>query len=420
MSIFRRRSEDHAPENPGTSLRGVVLLDNTMVFGAKRAFQWDRPLPREMPVGVDLRSLMDVLESIVLFNDVAVDSSSRPSYAWPELMEVSKKAGEFFRDSDILSEYFSVDAALLFASAEKVRRLVISGGLVRELGFLPSRREIDILPPFYRDSDQFVQLTMSTIQNQSGRQGEPYEHSQESLRLAEAHLNELIRTLDRYSGEIRNFAFFAFRGFYYQDLAHLISASYLPHSWRSGLIRSQLDNPSVHFTDFVRDETGKVRKALESRINHEFGAATLWAEFPPLASFIIGQADKRDALLDTAVTIRQNAKATAFRNWIYDIESRLSSQRDLVIVSQAQDELRDVVRDLERELRLTKKDKQEVKLKFGVPVASAETTMHLPKVSTGWVERVLKRSTHLVFLRELARESTRLAPFALAFQQLSR
>ncbi|MCT9077898.1 hypothetical protein [Streptomyces fulvoviolaceus] len=57
-------------------------------------------------------------------------------------------------------------------------------------------------------------------------------------------------------------------------------------------------------------------------------------------------------------------------------------------------------------------------VKLGIPIVSAETIAHIPTVEP-WLSRLFRRRTHLVFLRDLVRESTRLTPFAMAFQQLA-
>lgn len=396
--------------------QGVVLLDNTTIFGARHAMEWDPVLPRQLPSGVDLRSLMDVLEAIVLCNDFAIDSSSREYYAWPALNEISSRSGSFFRDTYVLESLSdAVLWTLLAASAEKTTRLLDSGALVRQLGFLPSIREVEVLPPFYRNEEQFMDLTLGI----SRREFDPtmWERDELGVRSAFEHVQKLTTRIRPLPEHVRNFAYFVYRGFYYQDAAHLLSASYMPHSWRSGVLGAQLEQPVVHFSDLVQDQVAGLRRELGRQINGEFGAATLSAEFPPIASYVISQSDTRGALLSTAVEVRRNAKATAFRNWVYDVERKLRNQEDLVGVRQAQQELRTVVHDLAKELGLAGKDKQEIKLKLGLPLASVETTGNLS--TPQWVRRVLRRRTHLVFLRELARESTRVAPFAVAFQQLS-
>lgn len=398
---------DDAGHADRPSYRGFVLLDNTTVFGARRAFEWDPVRPRELPSGVNLRSLMDVLEAIVLFNDFAVDNSSREYFAWPHLNQVSEAGGSFFHDTEVLINSYALPTAITEISTAQLSHLLDSGQLVAQLGFMPSSRELDVLPPFYRDTDEFMRLAYNGV----------YRRSREGA-AAGARLRALALSLERQHPSVRNFAYFAFRGFYYQQLAHLMSASYMPHSWRSGLIRSQIDHPVVKFGDLVLDETASIRAALSERINNEFGAAALSAEFPLIASYVIGQCSTRRSLLTTAVEIRRTAKATAFRNWIYDIEEKLRNQHDLVAIRTAQEELRTVVRELEQELGLTRREKQEVVVKLGIPLASAETTTHVPTVKP-WLSRVFRRRTHLVFLRDLARESTRLTPFATAFRQLA-
>lgn len=415
MFRFRRQRQSSASttQSDVSPSQGVVLLDNTTIFGARHAFEWDPALPTQLPAGVDLRSLMDVLEAIVLLNDFVVDASSREHYAWPALNSISAKSGSFFRDMNILTVMEQkLHDVLIEASADKTIRVLRSGELVRHLGFLPSMRELDVLPPLYKSTDQFISLTAPAMFEAGGGLAVAEEFSQSRLR-------DLASTLEQHDGPIRNFAFFAFRGFYYQDLAHLLSSSYMPHTWRSGLIRDQMERPPVHFSDFVLNETGKLRRTLNKKINHEFGIAALSAEFPLIASYIVGQSRTRGELLETAVEVRRNAKATAFRNWIYEVERNLKNETNLHQVSAAQDELRTVVHELELELGLTRKETQELKLKLAVPLASVETTSRVSRSLPPWIGRVLDRRTHLVFLRELARESTRLAPFAVAFQQLS-
>lgn len=421
MFGFRRRRAARVQRGNSASagvdpLQGMVLLDNTTVFGARHALEWDPVLPRQLPSGVDLRSLMDVLEAIVLCNDFAIDSSSRESYAWPALNQLSARAGDFFHDTDIMEPLSDeVYWTLLATSAEKTARLVDSGELLSQLGFLPSIREVEVLPPFYRDPDQFLELTVEIGQREMDLRGQ----DEADMRAAYESVRNLTSRLRPLPEHVRNFAFFAYRGFYYQDLAHLLSTSYMPHAWRSGLIRSQIDTPIVHFSDLVQDQVGDLRRKLSRQINGEFGTAVLSAEFPLIASYVISQADSRSTLLSTAADVRRNTKAAAFRSWIYDIECKLRNQEDLVLLMQAQQELKTVVDDLARELGVARKDKQEVKLKLGVPIASVETTADIPSSVPRWVRRVLHRRTHMVFLRDLAREATRVAPFTVAFQRLA-
>lgn len=390
--------------------QGMVLMDNTTLFGARRAFEGRPVPPGRSPSGVDLRSLMDVLEAVVLFDDFAVDASSREGQkAWSELSALSRTAGSFFHDMPMAPVRQELVAALIEASTTQLADLLVSGDLGRHLGFLPSSRELDMLPRQYRDSNDFFSRAAEGM-----RRNTPFG------RAAGDRLTRLVRVLEAQDPAVRNFAYFAYRGFYYQQLAHAVSASYMPHTWRSMLIRGQLGNPSVpQFTDFVLDETGEIRELLRLRINEEFGAPALTADFPLIASYVVGQCTTRASLLETAVQIRRTAKATAFRRWVSEIERKVRDQEDLPGIRQAQEELRTVVRELKKELGLSRRNKQEITVKLGVPLVSAETTAHLPSPTPHWIGRLVRRRTHLVFLRDLARESTRLAPFALAFQRLA-
>jgi hypothetical protein len=363
---------------------------------------------------------MDVLEAIVICDKFAVDGSSREYFAWPDLDSLSESKGNFYEDSDFLySLGEEVSDHILAASAEKVDRFLRSGKLAGELGFLPTKTETAVLPQLYQDPDQFVELTSSNFAD------EVLPRYPGIVRL-----RKLGSDLQSYSDPIRNFAFFAFRGFYYQELAHLLSTSYMPHSWRSGIIGSQIEHPVVNFSDVVADTTEKVRAELASKLNGEFASPALTTDFPMLASYIIAQASSRAELLRVAVEIRNTPKASAFRHWVNEVQRKLRDQRDLVRIARANEELHEVVQQLERELKLVKRrgradltGKQDLKIKLGVPLAVAGVPLAASvefgsPVSLGmpaWVSRVLQRRTHLVFLRDLTRQSLALAPFALAY-----
>lgn len=380
---------------------GFVLMDNTTIFGARRAYGADSAPPSV----VDLRSLMDVLEAIVLIEGFTVDNSSRDTHVdWPELYRISRANGRFFRETSLVADGGELHADLLGNSAAHVLGLVRSGRLLRDLGFIADSDDIRILPPLYRDSAQFVELTLRGVDRA---------HEETVAR----ELNDLARVLDGNGEAVRGLAHFAFRGFYYQGLAHAAGVPYMPHTWRSRLIENRLRPRSVRFRDLVMDRVGLIRGGMRDRVNGGFGGAAISADFPLIASYVVGQCDSRAALLATAVEVRRSAGATALRKWIHGIEDKLRNQEDLVAIRAAQDELSTLVHETERELGLTRAEKQQVTLTLGVPMFSAETTTALPARSRR--PRLLwPRRPHLVFLRELARESARLAPFDVAFRRL--
>ncbi|MFI2509445.1 hypothetical protein [Streptomyces sp. NPDC018972] len=380
---------------------GYVLMDNTTIFGARRAHEAD---PAECS-GVDLRSLMDVLEAVVLLEGFTVDNSSRDTYVdWPELYDVSRVNGDFFRETALVADSGELYAELLGNSAAHVLRLVRSGRLLDDLGFLTASDDIRTLPSLYRDSAQFVDLTL---------QGVDRAHEQAVAR----ELRNLVRVLDGTGAVVRGLAYFAFRGFYYQGMASSAGVPYMPHTWRSTLIRNRLAPRRARFGDLVMGKVGLIRGGMRDRVNGELGGAAISADFPLIASYVAGQCDSRATLLKTAVEVRRSAKATALRKWIDGIEHKLRDQEDLVAIRAAQDELRTLVHETERELGLTRTEKQQVTLTIGVPMLSAETTASMP-LRTRRPRLLRRRRPHLVFLRELARESARLAPFDIAFRRL--
>ncbi|MFI6073685.1 hypothetical protein ACIA5C_19120 [Actinoplanes sp. NPDC051343] len=409
---FKRHAPAFVPPPPDP-FQGAMLLDNTTIFGARRAAEWDPLMPRTLPPGVDLRSLMDILEAIVLVNSMVVDASSREYAAWPALNKLSALSSSFYRDTDVAEAFFdsSLEMELFRLSVQKVNNLVRSGDLQSELGFLPSMHEVAVLPDVYHGPDDFIDKTTGSFGY----------YCKDPHRLAELRtlLEDFTRGLKGLPSSLQNFALFAFRGFYYQELAHLISISYMPHSWRSGLIRSQLDQPVIRFKDVVIGAAGRVRKELETSINNEFGTPVISADFPLIASFIVSQTNRRSDLLETAVQVRNSSKAAAFRSWVYEIEHDIRNQQDLNKIKGAQDELTTLVRELEIDLGLRKKPTQEVKLKLGLPLPVSPTAESSLRVGLpNWVRRVVRRRAHLVFLRNVAQESVSLPPFIRTYQAL--
>ena len=358
---------------------------------------------------------------IVLANDLLVDSSSRVDHAWPDLERASNDSSSFYLDTEIsgVGEVAIVDE-LFDLSIQQASRLVASVELQTQLGFLPSLREVEVLPDIYRDHQDFFDKTMSSvyhIADQSMVDAKPADPA--TLAGLRQRLDSFVTELDVLTPELRNFALFTFRGFYYQQLAHLLSLSYVPHAWRSGAIASQLTAPVDRFRRMALGVGEQLRRDVRDSINAEFAAPALRAEFPLVASYVIGQATSRGDLLRTAIELRDTSKAARFRSWIFDIENRIRDEHDLGRIKQAQEELTDLVVDLRAEFGLGKRPGQEIKIRLGLPTPvtpSVESAFQVRRPY--WLDRVLRRRTHLVFLRELAQESVSLPPFVKRYQAL--
>ena len=418
---------------------GTVLMDNTTVFGAKTAFDAWPPNSDEWtngPLSVDLRSLMDLLEALVLHEQIIVDNGSRSYDLWPSLpwLEVGglhadpPNVGQVLAEHDLVNEMLyprgpgdsvaeeegtvearpEIVSSLIVAALEIVGNKIDSGQLAAELSDLHTRGTIAALPAFYRSTENFVYLLHESY-------GEVLNDE------ACTRLGRLGQMLDAASPQLTNFALFAFRGFLYQQLAQLASVSYVPHSWRASLISSELSKPQVSFVQYVTSLTAGMRSELAAQLNSEFGAAVVQGEFPVFASFIASQATSRPDLIRVAVDLRATEATIAFRRWIREMEARLHTQTDLPQIAAAQAEIQDLLSDLRREMGLSNQPeyRQSVSLKLGLPlVASAELPAVIGVSRPGWVRRLMHRRTHLVFLRKVAASSMSIGPFSVAYQRL--
>jgi hypothetical protein len=406
---------------------GAVLMDNTTVFGARSAFDAWPPNSEEWtsgPLSVDLRSLMDLLEALVLHEQIVVDNGSRsydlwPSLPWLEVGDLTTNDPDVRRvlaERDLVVVTTGEDgspeivSSLVLAALDTLGSIIVSGQLARELSDLRTRGTIAALPPFYRSTEDFVDLMHESY-------GEVLNDK------ARARLGRLGETLGGASPELTNFALFAFRGFFYQQLAHLASVSYVPHSWRTSLISSALSNPEISFVQYVAALAAELRSELAAQLNSEFGAAAIQGEFPVFASFIANQATSRPDLIRVAVDLRATEAAVAFRRWIQEMEANLHSQTDLPRIAAAQGELQGLLSDLRRETGLSKQPEyqQSVTLKVGLPtVGSVDLPTTISMSRPSWVRRLMHRRTHLVFLRQVAASSMSIGPFSVAYQHLGR
>jgi hypothetical protein len=394
---------------------GTVLLDNTTVFGAKHAYAAWPVDPAEWTTGalaVDLRSLMDLIEALILHDSVLIDSVTRDYTAWPELMAIANTKGRaIVLDEEILyfdSDNREIGALIVRGALARTLKHLRSGDFATQAQYLEFARGGATLPALYKTPGDFAEF----LSDEFGTE------------LREAlwdRLDEFREKLDLWPATVTNYALFAFRAFYYQALAHFHSISYVPHAWRSPLIAAELEAPDLSFAAYVAGVATEVREELVKRLDGEFGSPALKSEFPFFASYVAAQATSRADLLPIALEIRHTRGASAFRSWIRDVQTSIVNKADLPKIAQAQREIAGVLADLRRDLGLAKSDSQVVTLKLAVPLGSAMASAETPVEANAprWVRKLFHRRTHLVFLRDVARESTRVAPFLTAFQRLA-
>jgi hypothetical protein len=175
----------------------------------------------------------------------------------------------------------------------------------------------------------------------------------------------------------------------------------------------------IDFTKYLAENISKIRQELATNLNSEFNTNALTAEIPVVASYIASQCSRRGELLNVALEVRNSNSARAFRKWVRDVQTSIRNQEDLTKINQAYDDLVLVISDIRKELGLLDKGKMEqVKIKLGVPVASVELPAYVRYSLPDWLQSLFHRRTHLIFLRDVAKKSVNLSPFAYRYYQL--
>lgn len=385
-----------------------VLVDNTTLFGARRALEAWPSDPADWnsdPLAVDLRALMDTLEMIVLHKELVVDGSSRNYLVWPDLSE-APGPNAVLRDTHLLPDP-AVQLAVLGSAVESLSELVLNGGLDEERKRIRQNDPAAILPSVYADPRDFFNLTTASF---PGPRTAPVKV-----------LRPLVELLEQQPADLAAYATFSFRGIYYQQLAHYLCISYQPHSWRARILAVQTEKP-FQFTEYAFSVVEEVRAEMTNQLNAEFGGLVFTGEFPVLASYIVGQARRRGDLIPIARRLRGHPQVQAFRRWVHDLNGAVAQKTDLRRVNDASLELRELLAEMRKELRIGPGERRDepgapMTIKVGVPgIASMETELaaRLPPEWRGLVHR----RPHLLFLKDLMRKSVELGPFATVYSRL--
>src|ERR1039457_2385082 len=143
--------------------KGSVLIDNTTIHGAKFAYEaW--PLSANDwlngPNSVNLRSLMDILESIVLYDNILVDGACRLILAdggfepiWPEL---ERQYGHSIFDTVSFSYDEEIPLQILLnTSLDKVKYYLSTSQFKDNLLYFKNRNIDFVVPEFYRSAEDF-------------------------------------------------------------------------------------------------------------------------------------------------------------------------------------------------------------------------------------------------------------------------
>lgn len=141
--------------------------------------------------------------------------------------------------------------------------------------------------------------------------------------------------------------------------------------------------------------------------------------FPVFAAYVANQCDRRSDLFSVAREIRNSPEAVALRSWIASVQRRITDERDLRKVKKALDELIEVSAVLRRSLKLQERNETEIgKIKLAIPYFTAELPLKIPTGLPHWIRTMFSRRTHMIWLKELARESISLPAFANGYHRL--
>lgn len=411
---------------------GSALMDNTTIHGAVAAYHQWPPSPafwRSGLYAVNLRSLMDVIEAVVLFDRIMLDGAcdsledplagrrADPGREWQPFRGLRDvyTGNRIFGLEQFSSQDSVLGGGILATAAERLQRSVADGLMQRQVGvFQDSGIELSV-PRFYAGVANFAALTRESF-------------SAKAISSVSKKLRELEAVISRQTPDVANFAMFAFRGYYYEELAHLLSMSYIPHSFRSGVLAEDGRADRGMFLRLALESAGDLRKSyikelgpkISAQLNSELSAPPFRASLPLIATFVAAHANRRSELMPIALEIRNSASARRFRQWVSNVQSAIDEQARLQVIRNAREDLSDLCSDLRKELRLAHTPATEITMKLAVPTGAFAVDIPV-SIRAGfpqWLKRVLHRRPHLRFLRDLALGGIEFAPFELRYSSL--
>ena len=411
--------------------RGAALLDNTTLAGIDPAL--GEP---ETASFADVQSLACVLEAVVLHESLVADwwyDSERIPLELVNLNERAVGSGDArpiftmveFADRIKAARAGTEEGLPMFAIAlvkdalDRLERALRPGGgldrqhelLVERLGAGQSFSAHYLGPRPLREE----------IFDLSGRI--PYADA--------GVLAERIRALEGKIGEhllgatedLRLYAMFLLRAFYYEELAAAFSLSYVPHTFRAeallALKRGSGGPPTWGFHVYTSQVAAAARVALAKQLDLD-----VTVNVPPIASWIAHDVNSCSDLLPRALEVRATEPARNFRRWVTEQERNLQKESQLTAVKKAKDELTEIVAELGVELLGQKRSGgHPITLKFttGIPPLAGEVSTDVVLRSPLWLRRVLRRRRpYLTFFSRLTRELVDgdVVPFEKRLRQL--
>ena len=141
---------------------GSVLMDNTTIHGAIAAYNEWPPLPtswRSNPYAVNLRSLMDIIEAVVLFDTINLDGACKSlaepaadedkydsEREWQPFQDLRDPgSGEFiFKLDQFSSQVRVIGAGILATAAERLQKHITDGRIQRQADLFQTNQLDDL------------------------------------------------------------------------------------------------------------------------------------------------------------------------------------------------------------------------------------------------------------------------------------
>lgn len=242
----------------------------------------------------------------------------------------------------------------------------------------------------------------------------------ERIRALEAKISERLLGATE---NLRRYAMFLLRAFYYEELAAAFSLSYVPHTFRAEALlelkRERDRPPTWMFHMYASQVAAAARAGLARQLDLH-----LTADIPPIASWIAHDVNSRSDLLPLALEVRATEPARNFRRWVMEKERILQQESRLTDLKKAEDELTGVIADLGVELLGHKRSGGHpitLKLTTGISPVGGEAATDIVLRSPLWLKRVLRRrQPYLTFFSRLTRELVDgdVTPFEKRLRQL--
>lgn len=417
-----------------------------------RRDKWDYDLNNAFRFAVDIHSLAQMIEAIVLFDKVFVDSSYVNSWSvkegqfenqqehFPlpitalnnqvmpvrlhpiERLTLLHNAVDGIKE-DVRSGILPYFLALLSQTSTESVFLHMSHGYFRtgysDQALFPDMLKFTSaafadLPRFSTGIDVISNLKLPGLIDSLRRKFDSLINSQDNdfaLRETEFYRGDSHDKLTASEDILRS----AVAAYFYEDIAASCGLGYLPHLMRSYfLVFNQITKQrGVGSTaSSIVNCLQEFRKAEVRTIDSFYQGTIIDVSLPFVLSLVLEKASKPSDILPIALELRESKQARDFRSWVAEIDYRIATGKiDLTALSKEIEKIQRVIRSW---INIQDTTEQEV-TSWSISISRGTFKLPLPfRVPSRWQ---LPQSNHLLFLQRLAQVSNRTPRFDTHLQK---